>query len=158
IQDQKDSDLIPKLVTGLLADRKAGRWFNTQENTFALVALDRYFQTYEKATPDFVARVWLGSDYAGDHAFRGRSTDEHRIDVAMTDGASHDRAALTIQKDGKGRLYYRIGMTYAPASLVLAPADDGFVVERRYEGADDPKDVTRAGDGTWHIKAGARVR
>jgi hypothetical protein len=43
-----DLDLIPKLVTGLLAHRKAGRWLNTQENTFALLAMDRYFQTYEK--------------------------------------------------------------------------------------------------------------
>ena len=35
---------------------------------------------------------------------------------------------LTIQKDGKGRLYYRVGMTYAPASLQVPPADYGFVV------------------------------
>jgi hypothetical protein len=151
-------DLIPKIVTGLLAHRKAGRWLNTQENTFALLALDRYFQTYEKATPDFVARVWLGNDYAGDHAFKGRTTDNYAIDIAMKDVATHDKAALTIQKDGKGRLYYRVGMTYAPASLSLEPADYGFVVERRYEAVDDPKDVTRAADGTWHITAGARVR
>jgi uncharacterized protein YfaS (alpha-2-macroglobulin family) len=49
-------------------------------------------------------------------------------------------------------------MRYAPASLQLAPADYGFAVERTYEGADDPKDVTRDAQGTWHIKAGARVR
>ncbi|HEY0987383.1 MAG TPA: alpha-2-macroglobulin family protein, partial [Kofleriaceae bacterium] len=158
IAEQKDLDLIPKVVTGLLAHRTAGRWLNTQENTFALVALDRYFQTYEKATPEFVARVWLGNDYAGDHAFKGRSTDQHAIAIAMKDVAAHDRSELTIQKDGKGRLYYRVGMTYAPASLQLAPADYGFVVERRYEAVDDPKDVTRAADGVWHIKAGARVR
>ncbi|HEU4730007.1 MAG TPA: alpha-2-macroglobulin family protein [Kofleriaceae bacterium] len=158
IQDQKDLDLIPKVVTGLLAHRKAGRWRNTQENTFALVALDRYFQTYEKAAPSFVARVWLGDDYAGDHAFRGRTTERYAIDIAMKDVATHDKSALTIQKDGRGRLYYRVGMTYAPASLSLAAADYGFVVERRYEAIDDPKDVTRAADGTWHIRAGARVR
>ncbi|MBS1121038.1 MAG: hypothetical protein H6Q90_3266, partial [Deltaproteobacteria bacterium] len=158
IQEQKDLDLIPKLVTGLLAHRKAGRWLNTQENTFALVAMDLYFQTYEKATPDFVARVWLGEDYAGDHAFKGRTTDYFAIPIAMKDVAAHDKQALTIQKDGKGRLYYRVGMTYAPASLKLEAADYGFVVERKYEGVDDAKDVTRAADGTWHIKAGARVR
>jgi uncharacterized protein YfaS (alpha-2-macroglobulin family) len=158
IQEQKDLDLIPKIVTGLLAHRKAGRWLNTQENTFALLALDRYFQTYEKTTPDFVARVWLGDDYAGDHAFKGRTTETYAIGIAMKDVASHDKSALTIQKDGKGRLYYRVGMTYAPASLKLDPADYGFVVERRYEGVDDPRDVTRAADGTWHVKAGARVR
>jgi uncharacterized protein YfaS (alpha-2-macroglobulin family) len=158
IQEQKDLDLIPKLVTGLLAHRKAGRWLNTQENTFALLAMDRYFQTYEKATPDFVARVWLGNDFAGERAFRGRTTDYFAIPIPMKAVAAHDGQALTIQKDGRGRLYYRIGMTYAPASLRLEPADHGFVVERRYEGADDPKDVTRLADGTWKIKAGARVR
>ncbi|MEO7730917.1 MAG: alpha-2-macroglobulin family protein, partial [Kofleriaceae bacterium] len=133
IQEQPSLDLIPKIVTGLLAHRKAGRWLNTQENTFALLALDRYFQTYEKTTPDFVARVWLGNDYAGDHAFKGRSTDTYAIRIAMKDVATHDKSALTIQKDGAGRLYYRVGMTYAPASLKLDPADDGFVVERAYE-------------------------
>ncbi|NVB84169.1 MAG: hypothetical protein HOV81_37685, partial [Kofleriaceae bacterium] len=158
IQEQKDNDLIPKIVTGLLAHRKAGRWLNTQENTFILLALDRYFQTYEKVTPDFVARVWLGKDYAGDHAFKGRSTDYHDIDIPMAFVASHDKSDLTIQKDGKGRLYYRIGMSYAPASLKLDPADYGFVVQRRYEAVDDPKDVVHANDGTWHIKAGSRVR
>ncbi len=158
IQEQPSLDLIPKVVTGLLAHRKAGRWLNTQENTFALLALDLYFQTYEKVTPDFVARVWLGKDYAGDKSFKGRTTDYYQIDIPMMDVAAHDKSDLTIQKDGKGRLYYRVGMTYAPASLKLAPADYGFVVERRYEGVDDPKDVTHASDGTWHIKAGARVR
>ena len=52
-----------------------GRWNNAQENAFVLLALDRYFHTYEKVTPDFVARVWLGDDYAGEHAFKGRTTD-----------------------------------------------------------------------------------
>jgi uncharacterized protein YfaS (alpha-2-macroglobulin family) len=158
IEEQPANDLIPKVVTGLLAHRKAGRWMNTQENSFALLALDLYFHTYEKITPDFVARVWLGDDYAGDHPFKGRQTDYFQLAIPMKDVATHDKAPLTIEKDGKGRLYYRIGMTYAPASLQLAPADHGFVVERRYEAVDDPKDVTRAADGTWHIKAGARVR
>ncbi|MDX2086759.1 MAG: Ig-like domain-containing protein [Kofleriaceae bacterium] len=158
IQEQPASDLIPKVVTGLLAGRKGGRWLNTQENTFALLALDRYFQTYEKTAPNFVARVWLGNDYAGDFAFRGRTTNHFQINVPMKDVAAHDKQSLTIAKDGAGRLYYRIGMRYAPASLKLDAADYGFVVERTYEGIDNPNDVTRDAQGVWHVKAGARVR
>jgi uncharacterized protein YfaS (alpha-2-macroglobulin family) len=158
IQEQKDLDLIPKLVTGLLAQRKRGRWLNTQENSFALLAMDRYFNTYEKTTPDFVARVWLGNDYAGDKAFKGRTTDYFTIPIPMKDVAAHDKQDLTIQKDGKGRLYYRIGMTYAPASLKLDSADYGFVVTRTYEGVDNVKDVIKQQDGSWKIKAGSRVR
>ncbi len=76
----------------------------------------------------------------------------------MTAVAAHDKQAITIAKDGPGRLYYRIGMRYAPASLKLEAADYGFAVERTYEAVDDPKDVTRDAAGVWHVKAGARVR
>lgn len=56
--------LIVKVVTGLLAHGTAGHWYNTQENAFVLLALDRYFNTFEAQTPDFVARFWLGDTYA----------------------------------------------------------------------------------------------
>jgi uncharacterized protein YfaS (alpha-2-macroglobulin family) len=65
---------------------------------------------------------------------------------------------LLLAKEGPGRLYYRLGLRYAPASLRLDPADHGFTVERRYEGADEKGDVVRGDDGTWRVRAGARVR
>lgn len=161
IGDQPASDLIPKIARGLLANRTKGRWENTQENAFVLLALDRYFNTYEKATPDFVARAWLGDAYAGEQQFKGRSTDRQQFDVPMSYIAQKGEGStqnLVIQKEGAGRLYYRIGMQYAPSSLKLAAADYGFVVERKYEAAGDPSDVRRDADGTWRIKAGAKVR
>ncbi|MDT7688710.1 MAG: alpha-2-macroglobulin [Acidobacteriota bacterium] len=160
IGDQPTSDLIPKVARGLLAHRTKGRWENTQENAFVLLALDRYFRTYEKATPDFVARAWLGDAYAGEQQFRGRSTDRQQFDVPMRYIAEHDGGApnLVLQKEGAGRLYYRVGMQYAPTNLKLAPADYGFTVERVYEATGDAGDVRRDAEGTWHIKAGAKVR
>ena len=159
IGDSPNSDLIPKIVRGLLGHRKAGRWENTQENCFVLLALDRYFQVYEKATPDFVARVWLGDAFAGGHEFRGRTTDRRQINVPMSYLMNQQGAQnLTMSKEGAGRLYYRIGMNYAPTSLQLKPADYGFTVTRVYEAIDDPNDVRRQEDGTWRIKAGAQVR
>ena len=65
---------------------------------------------------------------------------------------------VIIQKDGDGRLYYRLGLRYAPDDLQLDPRDEGFVVDRSYEAVDDPNDVTRDADGTWRIRAGASVR
>jgi hypothetical protein len=159
IGDDPKNDLIPKIVRGLLAHRKAGRWENTQENCFVLLALDRYFDVYEKATPDFVARAWLGDAYAGGHEFRGRTTERHQINVPMNYLMSQSGAQnLILSKEGTGRLYYRIGMSYAPTSLQLKPADYGFTVTRSYEAIDNPNDVRREEDGTWRIKAGAQVR
>ncbi|MBT3336425.1 MAG: hypothetical protein HN855_13895 [Anaerolineae bacterium] len=159
IADNPDADLIPKLVNGLLAHRTRGRWGSTQENVFVLLAMDRYFNTYESQTPDFVARIWLGETYAGEHAYEGYSTERHETNIPMTylvNGA--DLQDLVLSKDGTGRLYYRLGLKYAPTDLNLDPLDMGFVVTREYEGVDDPEDVWQDDDGVWHIKAGARVR
>lgn len=158
IVDQPASDLIPKIVRGLLAHRTRGRWENTQENVFILLALDRYFKTFEKVTPDFVARAWLGERFAGQQVFRGRSTDRQQLNVPMRYLAQQTTPNLVISKDGTGRLYYRVSMNYAPSDLNLKPVDYGFTVERSYEAVDDPNDVSRDAGGTWHIKAGARVR
>ena len=160
IVDQPQSDLIPKIVRGLLAHRTRGRWENTQENVFILLALDRYFATFENVTPNFVARAWLGERFAGEQQYRGRTTDRQQVNVPMRYLSENAGAAqnLTISKEGQGRLYYRIGMQYAPSNLKLDAADYGFTVERVYEAVDNPKDVSRDADGTWRIRAGARVR
>jgi hypothetical protein len=159
IKDVPKHDVIPKIVTGLLAHRTRGRWANTQESAWVLLALDRYFATYESVTPNFVARVWLGDRYAGDHKFAGRTTERHLLPIPLRYlGEPGKTSNLLLAKDGPGRLYYRIGMTYAPSDLRPPPANHGFEVRRRYEGVDDPKHVTRRPDGIWEIKAGARVR
>ena len=159
IGDQPENDLIPKIVRGLLANKTRGHWLNTQENVFILLALDKYFNTYEKVEPNFVARVWLGNAYAGEQAYKGRSTDRNNINVPMSYLFDHPgQQNLILDKQGAGRLYYRIGLNYAPADLLLKAADYGFKVERIYEAVDKPEDVKRDTDGTWRVKAGTRVR
>ena len=159
IKAQPNNDLIPKLVRGLLDHRVKGAWSNTQENVFILLALDKYFNTFEKVTPNFVTRIWLGSTYAGEEVFKGRSVDSNVLNIPMSylteqGGTSN----LLIDRQGAGRLYYRIGMKYAPRNLKLDPADYGFTVLRKYEAIDKADDVKQNADGSWTIKAGARVR
>jgi uncharacterized protein YfaS (alpha-2-macroglobulin family) len=161
ISEAPNSDLIPKVVTGLLGHQTRGRWNNVQENSFILLALNNYFDTFEAATPDFVARIWLGDIYAAEHEFAGRTTDRAETIVPMAEllqEAADGGTNLVVSKDGAGRLYYRLGLRYAPDDLDLDPLDRGFVVQRTYEAIDDPDDVTRDADGTWHIKPGAEVR
>ena len=163
IEDNPKSDLIPKIVNGLLAHRTKGRWENTQENVWVLLAMDRYFNTFEAQTPDFVARIWLGDTYAGSSEFRGRTTEQYQTNIPMTyvlgeTAAGGNSRDIILSKEGPGRLYYRLGLRYAPISLKLEPLDMGFVVTRRYEALDNPQDVSREADGSWVIRAGARVR
>jgi uncharacterized protein YfaS (alpha-2-macroglobulin family) len=151
------------VVNSLLAHRTKGRWGNTQENMFVLLALDKYFNTYESQTPDFVAKIWLGGTYAGSSEFIGRITDRHETFIPMNYVLSETAAGggiedLILSKVGTGRLYYRIGLRYAPTDLNLDPLDMGFVVQRSYEAVDNPEDVKQDAEGLWHIKLGARVR
>ncbi len=159
ISQAPQSDLIPKVVTGLLARQTRGHWNSAQDNAFILVAMRHYFEQFENATPELVARAWLGTTYVLEQPYSGRTTDRTTTVVPMSDVVGLvDGDALVIQKDGLGRLYYRLGMRYAPADLALAARDEGFVVERVYEAIDDPDDVGRDADGTWRIRAGAPVR
>lgn len=159
LSTQPQSDLIEKLSRGLLNDRRNGHWGNTQENVFALLALKQYFLARESVVPDFTARAWLGDQFLGEQRYQGRETQTHTQQVSMTELKSGDTSpTLALQHQGQGRLYYRVGMEYAPEDLQLEAARHGFQVERRYEAVNDPSDVTQAKDGTWEIKAGAAVR
>jgi uncharacterized protein YfaS (alpha-2-macroglobulin family) len=161
IAEAAESDLIPKVVAGLLGNQTRGRWNNVQENAFILLALNNYFDTFEATTPDFVARIWVGDLYAAEHLFEGRTTDRAETLVPMAElleQTAGGQADLVVSKNGPGRLYYRLGLRYAPDDLDLDPLDRGFVVQRTYEAIDDSDDVTRDADGTWHIKPGAEVR
>ena len=52
LAERPDSDLIPKVVRGLLGGQGAdGRWDNVQENAFILLALRHYFDAFEATDP-----------------------------------------------------------------------------------------------------------
>src|ERR1019366_4671401 len=70
--------LAPRLARGLLDHRVNGAWRSTQENVWALLALDDYRRAAEPGTPNFEARVFLrsapvGAGGAGGRARAGRS-------------------------------------------------------------------------------------
>ena len=160
LQLRPTSDLVPKVVTGLLASRVDGHWGSIAEDGAILLALRHYFDAFEHDDPSFTAAVFVAGRLAGDESFDGRSTNQDLLTVPTADllagGAAN--ADVVIGHEGNGRLYYRIGLRTAPADLRLDPLDRGFVVARTYEAVDDPADVRRDPDGTWHVRAGARVR
>ncbi len=127
--------LVPKLARWLLKVRRNGRWSNTQENAWALVALGRYFDIREGDEPDFKARAWMGDEAVFEAAFKGRHFGSHTFKMPMDTLMSRrngDDAILTVSKEGTGRLYYAMHMSYALASRELTPRSAGFTVKRDY--------------------------
>ena len=156
LSDQPQNQLNSKLVRGLLAHRKKGRWNNTQENIWILLALQSYFREYEKETPNFLASLWLDQGYLGEEKFVGRSGKQAQLKIPMNKLSAQGKN-LVVAKKGAGRLYYRIGMDYAPKSLRLPAENRGFLVERSYKGLDAETDVKQLENGDWQVKAGAKV-
>jgi uncharacterized protein YfaS (alpha-2-macroglobulin family) len=150
--------LVPKLARGLLRDRSNGRWSNTQTNAFVLLALERYFDAYERKETDGSIRAWLDEQYGGEHAYHGGSADRQFLSMPLpvTDGDS--RSMLRLQKQGEGRIYYRIGLRYRRVASHVPALERGFALHRSYASLDAPDDVDRREDGRWVIRAGARVR
>ena len=94
IGETPDSDLIVKTVNGLLGHQTRGRWNSAQDNAFILIAMNRYFDTFESVTPDMVARAWIGDTYAAEHEYRGRTTDRDNTLVPMDQlRAGHRRSS-----------------------------------------------------------------
>eukprot|EP01087_Luapelamoeba_hula_P013237 TRINITY_DN3787_c0_g1_i1.p1 TRINITY_DN3787_c0_g1~~TRINITY_DN3787_c0_g1_i1.p1 ORF type:complete len:2377 (+),score=374.53 TRINITY_DN3787_c0_g1_i1:45-7175(+) len=173
IEVDSKNPLIPKLLRGLFAHNRKGRWNNTQENVWALLALRRYFEKFEKTKPDFQGNTWLDNGCIQEFVFSGwnKGTNDS-ITVPMWAVAEMARSVnnaapasptslalpLHLSATGKGLMYYRIGFRYSPTySAYHYPLDRGFQIQRVYEAVDDPSDVV-VNDNVYTIKAGARVK
>jgi alpha-2-macroglobulin len=150
--------LVPKIVRGLIEARVRGRWETTQANAYALLALSRYYNHYEKVVPDYRLRAWLGDGFIGQTAFKGRTLRVVEQKVPMSYLKDQGRKSLILEKRGKGKLYYRLGLRYAPKSLRLGPEEQGFAVQREYEPVEGKDTVVKLPGGKYRIKAGKYVR
>ena len=156
---QPDADLIPKVVRSLMAARnRYGHWGSSQENLFVMQAMNQYFHAFEATEPDFLARVWMDDTLVMDTPFKGRDTELRQVSLPMDWLYTEEPSRIHVQREGEGRMYYRLGFDYVPNDLRIDPLDRGFAVERSYRGLDDPDDVWLDAEGHWHVKLGARVQ
>lgn len=157
IKTRPETDLMPKLVNGLLAGRYRGHWGSTQSNVFVILAMRDYYREFEDVIPDFFARVWLDDMLIYNEKFAGRSLTVRQTALPNSWLAEEQPERILLQRDGAGRIYYRLGLEYVPTDLLLEPMEQGFTVLRSYRGLDDPADVWQDEDGVWHMRLGARV-
>jgi len=120
-----------KVVKWLMSERKVrGRWRSTQENVFVFEALDAYFNAYEKDVPDFTATVKVENREILKEIFKGRELKTRSQKFGLNEFKPGQKLPVEVAKQGPGRLYYGLRMTYAP----LAPVkerDEGFAVSKR---------------------------
>ena len=116
------------LVRSLLAARKGGRWGNTQESAFVLLALDAYQKAQESVEPRFEARVFLDKAILGQRRFVGRDVTAREFSVPMARLSQGND--LVFQKEGAGKLFYEARLRYARSQLPTHPLESGFMVSK----------------------------
>ncbi|MGB1012930.1 MAG: alpha-2-macroglobulin family protein, partial [Nannocystaceae bacterium] len=142
-----DHPVVEKLARGLLGQRVGGRWRNTQENAYAVMALAAYARVYEREEPDFLARAWVARKQVLDTQFQGRAFRSETSKVAMVDLLAAARASgksqppgpglgsqapinMILQRLGQGRMYYRLGVEWAPSGNNLPASRHGLAISR----------------------------
>jgi uncharacterized protein YfaS (alpha-2-macroglobulin family) len=135
------------LAKSLIDDAKIGRWYTTQDNAFALIALGKYFRHQE--TPDFTGIV----EIEGDSTYPITTEDFKLIRNNLAD------KKVNISIRGEGECYYYWQSSGIP--VINAPEEyiRGIKISRTYLDADgNPLDLTNVALGTQvicHIEAQA---
>jgi uncharacterized protein YfaS (alpha-2-macroglobulin family) len=121
-----------KVVKWLISAQKMGRWSNTQDNVYCFDALRTYFHKFEKEEPDCTCRVQLAGKDIMQELFKGRELTVREKNVPMSGLTPGREIEAKLSRKGKGRLYYTMRLTYAPAGGVEAK-DEGIAVLKTIE-------------------------
>lgn len=163
-------DIPFKLVRNITQTRKnRGHWENTQENLFCMNALREYARSYEKEKPLMTIRSWLNDEPIPPFIPEPKEEKEEMAvtfnDVknppvvfthSMTANDPGQTAKVKIEREGQGRLYYTVRLTYSEKTEKATAINAGIEVNREYH-------VER--EGKWillkspmEIKTGELVR
>lgn len=126
VRTAPDDPLIEPLARGLTKARDTGQLRNTQENAYALLAMAGYSELRESVEPKMDVRAWVGADMVVDAGFQGRDLSL----VHETTPVEGKDPLVTLERIGKGRLYYRVGMQWAPRPDTIQPEARGIAIER----------------------------
>ncbi len=121
--------IASRLAKGLLGARKTGAWGSTQDNAWALMALDDYRKAQESEPAAFDAAVFLGEEAIGSTSFRDGSIHDERISL-LPSKLRALRGPLGFSVTGKGTLFYSAELRGEIADLPQKPVDHGLYVQK----------------------------
>lgn len=125
--------VVDRGVRWMLSQKQGAVWHNTRRTAMVIFSLVEYLKTTGEITPDYSIAVKVN----GREVLSRRITSadvfkpEQRIKIegaALRAGAN----AITIEKNGQGRLYSSARMTYYATGPALKTASAGFKVSRQY--------------------------
>lgn len=135
---------IPKTIRWLFINRQGLSWNSTKDTAAVLYAFTDYLiKNPAELAPDFTASIHLNGEKIKDVKFSKMipSAEESSIIIESTKLKS-GKNKITIQKEGKGKLYYSASLSYFPNVESIKPASQGGIkISRVYKSLKYEKDI-----------------
>jgi uncharacterized protein YfaS (alpha-2-macroglobulin family) len=141
--------VVPRLAEGLLRAQKGGRWGNTQENLYALVALADYARRQAQGQATVTVSTGKKNELR-------RKLQGHEAMVFRRSVRSVEQGPVVIETNGPVR--YVVSVEEARKIKADAPVAQGFTVSREYldPATGRPLPRIRAG-GLVHVKVTVKL-
>ncbi|EFK07307.1 conserved hypothetical protein [delta proteobacterium NaphS2] len=126
-------DIPFKLVRFITqARKKTDHWENTQSNIFCMKGLMDYAKQFENKNPDYTVRTLFEGEFMGEALFQDLRHKAKTFTRAIKKTGPGKTAAVTMEKDGQGRLYYVTRLSYAPLGEGAEDVNAGMEIHREY--------------------------
>jgi len=136
-----NNPLIPKILEGLLRERKDGHFSTTQETAVSLLAILEYLEKSNELSPAYQALVDINGKNVLDANFTGKNVFEVKeLNIPLMDLLPNNLDnEVAAQKVGDGRMYFDMNLKYYLPLKDLKAENEGLDVVQEYFNADDEK-------------------
>lgn len=128
--------LVQKLARGLVRLRTGAGYRNTQEDAWALLALEEYRRLEEPVAPQFTTQVFLGDALAGEASFHGPSLHTETTTIAANVLLAQTPSTVSLKVGGQGTAHYSMLLKLAKDGASSQALDEGFSIEKHLRALD----------------------
>jgi alpha-2-macroglobulin len=122
--------LAQKLARGLVRLRTGAGYRNTQEDAWALLALEDYRKQEEPEAPQFGTQVFFGDALAGEFAFRGLPVHSETATITAEKLLNHPGDPISVKVIDHGTAHYSMLLRLAKDGASSVAIDEGFSIEK----------------------------
>ncbi|TSC97668.1 MAG: alpha-2-macroglobulin domain-containing protein, partial [Candidatus Peregrinibacteria bacterium Greene1014_49] len=126
-----ENALTPKIVRSMLSMRQNGHWDTTQSTTASIFSLVEYLKYTRELEGDFTAALTVDGTEIGKAIFDASTIlSKKQLSIPAASLEPGQFNTVEISKEGTGRLYYDLLLSYFWKTREIASAEEGISVVR----------------------------
>jgi hypothetical protein len=123
--------LVPNVVRSMLAMRQSGHWDTTQSTTASIFALVDYLKETDELNADFTGTISVNGEQVAQATFNAANILSRQSATIPAQALEYGQMnPIEIAKQGNGRLYYDMLLTYFWKTQHIDPMEAGISVVR----------------------------